>query len=216
MYEVREKRLFNIVFLGDSFTNRTGVKNSVVPQKMFSTSYTGNYTEFVSKRLFVHYKDIDFRFYNKGISGDSVYDVLKRFDKDFEDIFPDLVILLIGHNDAKKEGADVFAEGYSAVVNKISKCCNKVIGISIIPMKDHPEMNSKIVEFNEIVKHVLMEHGYEYLNIYDSFLDAMQNSEKDFFLFEETRHLSELGNILIADNVYESIIRILGLKIQED
>lgn len=213
MYEVTEKRFINIVFLGDSFTNRTGVKNSVVPQKMFSTSYTGNYTEFVSKRLFVHYKDIDFSFYNKGISGDSVFDVLKRFNKEFEDIFPDLVILLIGHNDAKKERADVFAEGYSMLIDKISKCCNKVIGISIIPMKDHPEMNGNVVEFNEIVKNILMEHGYEYLNIYDSFLELMQNSEKDFHLFEETRHLSELGNILIADNVYESIIRILRLKI---
>ena len=74
-------------------------------------------------------------------------------------------------------------------------------------------MNGKVAEFNEIVKHVLMEHGYEYLNIYDLFLDLMQKSEKNFHLFEETHHLSELGNILIADNVYESIIRILELKI---
>ena len=87
MYEVTEKKCINIVFLGDSFTNRTGVKNSVIPQKMFSTSYTGNYTEFVSKRLFVHYKDIDFSFYNKGISGDSVSDVLKRFNKNLRKYF---------------------------------------------------------------------------------------------------------------------------------
>ncbi|RGF49414.1 hypothetical protein DW006_09665 [Eubacterium sp. AF36-5BH] len=213
MYEVTEKKCINIVFLGDSFTNRTGVKNSVIPQKMFSTSYTGNYTEFVSKRLFVHYKDIDFSFYNKGISGDSVSDVLKRFNKEFEEIFPDLVILLIGHNDAKKKGTDVFTEDYSTLIDKISKCCNKLIGISIIPIKDHSELNGKVAEFNEIVKHVLMEHGYEYLNIYDLFLDLMQKSEKNFHLFEETHHLSELGNILIADNVYESIIRILELKI---
>lgn len=209
MYKIREKRLFNIIFLGDSFTNRTGVKNSVVPEKMFSTSYTGNYTEIVSKRLYVHYKDINFRFYNKGISGDSVYDILERFNKEFKDIFPNVVILFIGHNDVKKEGTDVFADGYSTLIDKICKCCNKVIGISVIPMKDHPEMNTKIVEFNEIIKNVLIKYGYEYLNIYDSFLDAMQNSEKDFHLFEETHHLSELGNILVADNVYESIIRIL-------
>ena len=40
-----------IVFWGDSFINRTGVKDAQKPEKLFSTHYVGNFCENVMQSV---------------------------------------------------------------------------------------------------------------------------------------------------------------------
>lgn len=197
-----------ILYLGDSLTNRTGVKDSVVPEKMFSTSYTGNFTEMVSKRLFVNYRDKDFLFYNKGISGDSLNDVLNRCDEVIE-LSPDIVVVMIGHNNVKNRDTDDFADLYDELIHRLSRTCKCIIGVSILPINHMEEYDRDIMELNEIIRQQLTKNGQLYLDVFEDFYDALRVCGKKMHLFEETNHLSEIGNILVSDRVYDAISKLI-------
>lgn len=203
----------NIVFLGDSFTNRTGVKYACNPEKRFSTYYTGNYAENVMKRLFVHFPESNFKFYNKGISGDSVSDLLDRYDKDVLSLKPNLLVLLIGYNDAKKKSYDKFINDYSILINKLENLNIKVICLSILPVKNNFELNNKIIKFNKEISKLVNYKGFLYIDIFNHFYNILKKSiEKNIYLYDESNHLSELGNIYIADRVYDAIFDIIKNK----
>lgn len=51
-----------IVFWGDSFINRTGVKDAQKPEKLFSTHYVGNFCENVMQSLLLHTQKLIFLF----------------------------------------------------------------------------------------------------------------------------------------------------------
>lgn len=101
----------NIVFWGDSFENRTGVKNSSCPEKMFSTHYTGNFVDIVCKKLFIHYPDIQFGFFNEGKSGDTSIDLTNRFYH-IPKGKTNILVLLVGYNDVKKMTIPEFVKSY--------------------------------------------------------------------------------------------------------
>lgn len=200
----------NIVFLGDSFTNRTGVKYADNPEKRFSTHYTENYAEYVMKRLFIHFPETNFRFYNKGISGDSTADLLNRYDNDVLKLNPDIVVLLIGHNDVKKKSYEEFMQDYSVLINRLKENEIKVISMSILPVKINSEQNEKITIFNNGISKLIKAAGYIYLDLFEYFNNILiKEASKKINLFEETMHLSELGNIYIADYVYDTISEII-------
>lgn len=194
---------YSVVFLGDSFTNRTGVKFSEKPEKKYSTSYVGNYTEFVEKRLWINRLDKNFCFYNFGKSGDCVVDVLNRVEKDFKGLKPDVVVLLIGHNDVKKNDLGNFIVKYRMLVDVLKSKSIKILGLSILPLINHIELDSKVEQFNKAIRDELIEQDMDYLDLYSIFLNIIRFSNKSIPLFEETNHLSELGNILISDRVYD-------------
>ena len=200
----------NIVFLGDSFTQRTGVKYAGNPEKRFSTHYTGSYAEHVMKRLFVHFTEKNFRFYNKGKSGDTTCDLLKRYDKDVQDLEADIVVLLIGHNDAKKKLYDEFMQDYSNLIHKLEESDIQIISLSILPVRNNGEQNKKIVQFNKGIHELAKAEGYLYLDLFEYFNQVLENeADKKINLYEETMQLSELGNLYIADRVYDTIADII-------
>lgn len=200
----------NIVFLGDSFTNRTGVKDASNPEKRFSTHYTGNYAEHVMKRLFVHFPEKNFRFYNRGKSGDSVSDLLDRYDNDFSNLNTDIVVLLIGHNDAKKKSYNQFMQDYSVLIHKLKEMDTQIVSLSILPVRKNCEQNEKIIRFNQGIREFAQAEGYLYLDIFRYFNKILEHEcDKKINLYEETMHLSELGNLYIADCVYDTIADII-------
>lgn len=197
-----------IVFLGDSFTDRTGVKNACNPEKRFSTHYAGNYAEYVMKRLFIHYPEFDFRFYNLGISGDTVAEVTDRYCSTIPGIEPDILVLLVGHNDVKKITYEEFINQYSCLVKKINDAGIKLVGISILPVRDKVELNEVVEQFNDGIKMILEKYGNQYLDMYQYF-HTVNKGNKKIKLYEETNHLSELGNLYIGDAVFATISKLI-------
>ena len=76
--------------------------------------------------------------YNLGIRGEKVGDVLKRFEREYRDLKPDIIILGIGINDSphatyrKGTSLDVFERRYSELVKKMKDVSNKIIIIGPI------------------------------------------------------------------------------------
>ncbi len=81
-----------ILFQGDSIT--WWYRNSDNPDDL------GNgYVKFASEIITARHSDTDFKFINRGISGDRVGDLAARWQSDCIDLEPDLLSILIGTND---------------------------------------------------------------------------------------------------------------------
>lgn len=198
----------NVVFWGDSFVNRTGVKNSSCPEKRFSTNYIGNFPDMVCKKLFVHYPTIRFGFFNEGQSGDTSIDLIQRFYHIPKSKI-NILVLLVGYNDAKKISVDKFKESYEQLIDKIAEREYQIIAVSVIPSIDNKALNEKIKVVNSEIINVNKKAGNRYINVYDHF-DRVIKYKIKIHLYEETKHLSELGNIYIADQVFKEIENILS------
>ena len=58
-----------IVFFGDSLTQRTDLNESEHPARRYSLDYAGSYVDILVKRLLIHFPQLEFTFYNRGVGG---------------------------------------------------------------------------------------------------------------------------------------------------
>ena len=85
------------MFQGDSITDSGRNKED----NGFNTSRAlgSGYPLLAGAALLEKYAGLDLKIYNKGISGNKVYQLAERWDKDCLDIKPDILSILIGVND---------------------------------------------------------------------------------------------------------------------
>jgi lysophospholipase L1-like esterase len=86
-----------ILFQGDSITDSGRNKED----SSFNTSRAlgSGYPMLAGASLLEKYASLNLKVYNKGISGNKVYQLAERWDKDCLDIKPDILSILIGVND---------------------------------------------------------------------------------------------------------------------
>ena len=86
-----------ILFQGDSITDSGRNKDD----EGFNSpgSLGSGYPLLAGASLLNKYASLDLKIYNKGISGNKVYQLAERWDKDCLDLKPDVISILIGVND---------------------------------------------------------------------------------------------------------------------
>jgi lysophospholipase L1-like esterase len=111
--------------------------------------------------------DDDIDVYNLGISGDTVEDLLERFDIEAEARNPDIIIFAIGINDSlslDKDGLIKFQKNISSLATKAKKFTDKIIFIGLTSVDESrttPYLseetgeaynNQSIGEYDEVIK----------------------------------------------------------------
>jgi lysophospholipase L1-like esterase len=120
-----------ILFQGDSITDSGRDKEDTG----FNTA--GNlgsgYAMLAGAALLNKYETLNLKIYNKGISGNKVYQLAERWDKDCLELKPDVLSLLIGVNDIwhKLNGdyngtADIYRNDYKALLERTIKALPNV------------------------------------------------------------------------------------------
>jgi lysophospholipase L1-like esterase len=120
-----------ILFQGDSITDavrrreETGFNNSA--------GLGGGYAMLAAAPLLEEYSELNLKIYNKGISGNKVFQLAERWDKDCIEIKPDILSILIGVNDIwhKLNGeyngtVEVYKKDYIALLEKTLTALPKV------------------------------------------------------------------------------------------
>jgi lysophospholipase L1-like esterase len=101
-----------ILFQGDSITD-AGRKRDAGEANSPDAMGKG-YTWLAASQLLVDMPDAKLRIFNRGISGDKVYQLADRWQADCLDIRPDVLSILVGVNDF----AHVFKHGYEGTLEK--------------------------------------------------------------------------------------------------
>ena len=181
-YEMDE----NIVFFGDSITNKYKV------EEFFPNSHV----------------------VNSGISGDKSSDLIERLD-DVYKYNPSKVFLLIGINDLNNDvDQDEILNNIQKIVNgiKTNRKYTKIYIESVYPInrnsfneKDYSFnediTNDTIKDFNNKLKNLCKENKINYVNVYDNLLDSDGNL-KDIYTVEGL-HLNDLGYYKVTNVLKE-------------
>jgi lysophospholipase L1-like esterase len=117
---------FTILFQGDSITDSGRNKDD----KTFNNSKAlgSGYPMLAGAVLLEKYANLNLKIFNKGISGNKVFQLAERWDKDSLELKPDILSILIGVNDIwhKLEGnyngtVDIYRKDYIALIERTLK-----------------------------------------------------------------------------------------------
>lgn len=128
-----------ILFQGDSITDAGRDRNDY---HNLGNGYPKYAAEFIKNA----YPDVEFEFVDLGISGNQTKDLVERLEKDFVEIQPDIVSIMIGINDVWHHAAqkdwienDVFEARYRTVLEALktkTKAKIMIIEPFLVPIED--------------------------------------------------------------------------------
>jgi len=155
-----------ILFQGDSITD--------AGRNRADYHDLGNgYPKYAAAFIKEKHPEIEFEFVNLGISGNQTRDLVNRLDKDFLEINPDIVSILIGINDVWHNAGNktwipdaIFEERYRTVLAAIKEKTNAKIMIMepfLIPCVDKAFFREDLAPKIEIIRKLAREFADVYL-----------------------------------------------------
>lgn len=126
------------------------------------------YVKYAAQYLRQAYPQVEFEFINLGISGNQTKDLVARLDKDFVQIQPDIVSIMIGINDVWHHAEDrswipdeVFEQRYRTVLDAVRQMGAKLMIIEpfLIPAEDKLFFREDLYKKIEIVRKLAREYA---------------------------------------------------------
>ena len=169
-----------LLFQGDSITD--------AGRKYDDIHDLGNgYPKYAAKFLEEKFPEVEFEFIDLGISGNQTKDLVARLQKDFIDINPDIVSILIGINDVWHHAAEkdwipdeVFEERYRTVLKTIKeKTGAKIMMIEpfLIPVEDKLFFREDLYKKIEIERKLAREFADVYMPLDGLLASAYTNDD---------------------------------------
>lgn len=197
-----------ILFQGDSITESGRAKD-----EKWSEKYQGSgYPVMVAAELGYKYPD-KYTFINRGISGNSVVDILARVKTDIIKIKPDVLSILVGVNDVWRElknnsgfSEKSFERIYDVLLYEIKE---NLPGAKIIIMEpfllkgedtlEHWDKFRSEVEKRAVVAKKLAEkYGADFIPLQARFDEMYEKASMGYWLFDGV-HPTSAGHKIIAD-----------------
>lgn len=179
------------------------------------------YPKYAADGLKNKFPDVDFEFINLGISGNQTKDLIPRLQKDFIDIQPDIVSILIGINDVwhYSEGRkwlpdEVFEERYRTILKSIKEQTNAKIMIMepfLIPIEDKQFFRENLAPKIEIIRKLAREYADVYLPT-DGLLQSAFIGDDPLSYANDGVHPTEKGARYIGKLYVEYISKLIVEK----
>lgn len=208
MDKIKIKKNSRILFLGDSITD-----SQFNYKKRFSIRGKDTYAIQLEKRLKEYSADIHVDI--RGIASNRTYHLCDRLTKDCIELRPDVVIMLIGVNDAWEH---YVPENYPPnprptephireIYRRISEELPGTQVLYLMPfmvdaVKQKLPFHKKLDEYREMLRSIAEENGAAVLDLQQVIYEA-QKSIKPKKLARDGIHPTNLGHRVIADAVWE-------------
>src|SRR5882724_1546201 len=191
-----------ILFQGDSITDmnrgRTADPNHILGH---------SYVFIIAARQGAAFPEAKLEFMNRGISGNTVLALEKRWEKDTLDLKPDVLSILIGVNDNSRNiPIDQFEQVYDKLLTD-TKAANPKIKLVLCepftlpsgPKKDNYEpWLEGIKKRQEVVAKLAQKHGAALVHFQRMFDEAAKRAPADYWIWDGV-HPTYRGHQLMAD-----------------
>ncbi len=198
-----------ILFQGDSITDGNRGR-SADPNHILGHGYAF----IIAAKYGAELAERDLIFMNRGVSGNTVLDLEKRWQKDTLDLQPDILSILIGVND---KGRGVPMEQYEQVYDKLladAKAANPKIKLVLCepfvvnhlattPANGCP--NADIVKRQEIVAKLAAKHGAALVHFQKALDEACKRAPALHWIWDDI-HPTYSGHQILADE-WERAVR---------
>ncbi|MEO8236982.1 MAG: SGNH/GDSL hydrolase family protein [Flavobacterium sp.] len=206
--EKPKKENLRFLFQGDSITDgnrgRTEDPNHILGH---------GYCFIVSSQIGADFPQYGFQFFNRGISGNSVSDLEKRWQTDTLDLKPDVLSMLIGINDVnalieKRENA-LDVKEFERVYRKLLTSCREqnpelliVLGLPFFfasgwRKDQYEKWHPLTLERAEIVKQIAKDYNAVLIDYPKVFENAQQRAPIDYWIWDGV-HPTAFGHQLMA------------------
>ena len=192
-----------ILFQGDSITDGNRGR-SADPNHILGHGYAF----IIAARHGAGFPERKLDFTNRGVSGNTVLDLEKRWAKDTLALKPDLLSVMIGVNDQSR---NVPLEAYEATYDKLltdARAQNPKLKLVLMePFVRHPgkPVPEGIVARQAIVAKLAQKHGAALVKLQKVFDDAAAKTADDYWVWD-TVHPTYRGHQLLADE-WERVVR---------
>jgi len=206
---------YTILFQGDSITDAGRNRDSTAFND--PDGLGPGYALLAAAALLQKYAKLDLRFYNRGISGNKVYQLAGRWDEDCLELKPDVLSILIGVNDIwhKLNGdyngtVDIYRNDYIALLERTRKAlpdvklviCEPfaVPGVKAVDDKWYPEFYS----YQKAAKEIAEKFGAVFIPMQKIFDEAQKQAPGSYWTPDGV-HPSLAGAHLMAGAWFEAI-----------
>ncbi len=192
-----------VLFQGDSITDGNRGR-SADPNHILGHGYAF----IIAARHGAGFPERKLDFSNRGVSGNTVLDLEKRWAKDTLALKPTLLSIMIGVNDQSR---NVPLEAYEATYDKLltdARAQNPKLKLVLIePFVRHPgkPVPEGIVARQAIVAKLAQKHGAALVRLQKLFDDAAAKTADDYWVWD-TVHPTYRGHQLLADE-WERVVR---------
>lgn len=198
-----------ILFQGDSITDAGRNKKEPVANSGLGRGYPNHIAEALHK----DYPDLNLQIHNRGISGNKVPDLARRWQKDCIDIKPDILSILIGVNDiwhmlnGRYDGTvETYRDGLTALLEQTRQALPDVTIVICEPfvlMSGTVKANEDkwFPEFDQrraVAKQVSEKAGTLWVPFQTMFDDAVESGTKPEALAGDGVHPTQEGHALMA------------------
>jgi lysophospholipase L1-like esterase len=198
-----------ILFQGDSITDGARGR-SADPNHILGHSYAF----LIAAKFGASSPELDLTFLNRGISGNTVLDLEKRWQKETIDLKPDVLSILIGVNDNQKNvDLDQYEQVYAKLISEV-KAANPEIklvlcepfGLPAGKKKDSWEAwNAGLQKRREIVERLAKTHKAAYVRFQTAFDEAAKRAPAEYWIWDGV-HPTYSGYQIMADE-WERTVR---------
>ncbi len=197
---------FTILFQGDSITDGNRGRSDD-PNHIMGHGYAFS----IASRLGADYPQRNLKFINKGISGNTVTDLMNRWQADVLDLKPNVVSILVGVNDAYfriKDNIitpDEFEKKYRMLLDQTRLQIPEVLFVLgapfILPVGMVKEKwnawQSEIEPRQQVVKKLAKEFNAVWVDYQDTFTKASEKASPDYWIWDGI-HPTVAGHELMA------------------
>lgn len=191
-----------ILFQGDSITDGNRGRNAD-PNHILGHGYAF----IVAAKYGAAFPELQLDFMNRGVSGNTVLELEKRWQKETIDLRPDMLSILIGVND---DGRGISLEQYEQVYNKLLKEAKKA-NPNIKLVIGEPFWNPKIslsqtqLGRQAIAAKLAKQYGAAFVPYQQRFNEAAKRAPADYWVWDSV-HPTYRGHQLMADE-WERVVR---------
>ena len=191
-----------ILFQGDSITDGNRGR-SADPNHILGHGYVF----IIAAKYGAALPDLKLDFINRGVSGNTVLDLEKRWQKEALDLKPDVLSILIGVNDS---GRGIPLAQYEEVYDKLitkAKTANPTIKLVLCApfVKPTGTVNEDIRKRQEIVAKLAQKHGAALVQFQPVFDEAAKRAPADYWIWDNV-HPTYRGHQLMADE-WKRVVR---------
>ncbi|MEI7731190.1 MAG: SGNH/GDSL hydrolase family protein [Verrucomicrobiota bacterium] len=198
-----------ILFQGDSITDGNRGR-SADPNHILGHGYAF----LIAAKFGAAFPEAKLEFFNRGISGNTVLDLEKRWQKDTLDLKPDVLSILIGVND---KGRGVPLDQYEQTYDKLLTdakaenpklklvLCEPFIVNHRATTPQHGSPNAELVKYQEIVARLAKKHGAARVQFQAALDRATERAPAAHWIWDDV-HPTYSGHQILADE-WERAVR---------
>jgi len=191
-----------ILFQGDSITDGNRGR-SADPNHILGHGYVF----IIAARHGAAFPELKLDFINRGVSGNTVLDLEKRWRQDTLDLKPDVLSILIGVNDhARRVPLDQYEQVYDKLLTE-AKAANPAIKLVLGEpfVKPTEKVDDDLIRRQAIVARLAKKHGAALVHFQRVFDEAARRAPADYWIWDGV-HPTYRGHQLMADE-WQRVVR---------